>query len=339
MQVSMSIKNTFVYAFSLENADSAGVLRRSSSCPSLGAACAAPREDVINEDVVSPLARFDSDLTLGHLGTWADADSDCGEQEPDACLSSVGLNTFNFIGESYNAPKVDKKPPAVTESIIAQMHDSARTRLSSKASSFSPLIDSSDSHFPFVPFSPLNSKASAFVPRYSQAVSMPTQAPESTDAPVPDIPSQEENSSQMITTVMLRNLPCGFTRKALIGLLNKEGFAGAYDFVYIPIDFKSKLCKGYAFVNLADEEHVQRLIEVFDGFTRWIHCSSSKICKASLSHTQGLAANIERYRNSPVMSDDVPDIFKPALFVGKLEVPFPEPTRELPPIHPKNRRQ
>jgi hypothetical protein len=341
MEVSMSVKNTFVYAFSLENADSAGgVLRHSSSCPSLGAADAPPGEDVTSDDIVSPLTRHDSDLAVSRFGTWADVDSDCDDQELPARLSSVGLSDFNFTGEIYNAPtKVDEKSPAALESIIVQTNESARTPLSSKASSFSPLIDSSEPHVPFVPFSPLNSKASAFVPRSSQVVSMPMQTPESTDASVPDTTSQQETTSHNMTTVMLRNLPCGFTRKALIWTMNKEGFAGFYNFVYIPIDFKSKLCKGYAFVNLAAVEYVQRLIDVFDGFDKWTHCSSSKVCKASLSHTQGLTANIERYRNSPVMGDDVPDIFKPVLFEGKLEVPFPEPTRQLPPIHHRMHRQ
>ena len=95
----------------------------------------------------------------------------------------------------------------------------------------------------------------------------------------------------------------------------------------VPIDFNSKLCRGYAFVNLVAGQHVCRFIKVFDGFTRWPHASSSKVCRATLSHTQGLAANIDRYRNSPVMRDDVPDNFKPAIFLGRRKVPFPEPTQ------------
>ncbi|CAK0833326.1 unnamed protein product [Prorocentrum cordatum] len=110
-------------------------------------------------------------------------------------------------------------------------------------------------------------------------------------------------------------------------------------FVYIPTDFKTKLCMGYGFVNLTDGKNVQHFIEVFDGYSEWCHSSSSKVCKAIQSQTQGLAANIERYRNSPVMSDEVPESFKPALFVGGKQVPFPEPTKELPRIQHRFQRQ
>jgi hypothetical protein len=337
MDVSLSVKNTFVYA-SFEDTDSAG-LRRSSSCPSLGVANATPRVDVNSKDVVSPLTSPDSDLTLNRLGTWADVDSDLDEQEPSSGLSLVGLSGFSLTGEVYDPPKVDEKSHAAQETILVQTHESTRTPLCSKASAFSPLIGSSDPHVPFVPISPLNSKASAFVPRSSQVVSMPVQATESPHAPVPGTPSQAFTGSPNITTAMLRNLPCGFTRSILLEILDHEGFTGIYDFVYVPIDFKRGLCKGYAFVNVTSAEHLQRLVEVFDGYYQWPYCSSSKVCQATLSHTQGLRANIERYRNSPVMGDEIPDTFKPALFMGKRELPFPEPTRALPPVSQKIRIQ
>jgi RNA recognition motif-containing protein len=135
---------------------------------------------------------------------------------------------------------------------------------------------------------------------------------------------------------MLRNLPCSFTRSALLEMLDSQGFTGLYDFVYVPIDFERELCKGYAFVNMSTAEHLQRLVEVFNGYSQWPNCTSSKVCQASLSHTQGLKANIERYRDSPVMGDAVPDIFKPALFVGRRQIPFPKPTKKLPPVIQKN---
>merc|ERR1740123_2226645 len=40
------------------------------------------------------------------------------------------------------------------------------------------------------------------------------------------------------TTVMLRNLPNDYTRDMLLALLDKEGFQGKYNFVYLPMDFK-----------------------------------------------------------------------------------------------------
>merc|ERR1711990_728380 len=50
------------------------------------------------------------------------------------------------------------------------------------------------------------------------------------------------------TTVMLRNLPNRYTAAMVLALLDAEGFAGLYDFFYLPVDLKSDVCFGYAFI-------------------------------------------------------------------------------------------
>lgn len=222
----------------------------------------------------------------------------------------VGLNGCGFIGEVDGAADACEKPPAALGFFLARAPESART--------------------------PLSSRASAFVPRPSQAVATPAQPPESSEVPVPGI-ARLTPAAPAPTTVMLRNLPCRYTRVSLLRSLDTHGFAGLYDFVYLPADFESRLCKGYAFVNATSGEHAQRMIESFDGYGGWSRSSSSKICQATLSAVQGLDANIDRYRNSPVMGNGVPDIFKPALFVRGREVPFPEPTRTVPLVQPRAR--
>jgi hypothetical protein len=328
MPVRLSVENPnpFLCAASPEKADLAGEDQsRTSWNHSLVAARAASGEDAC--------------LQFDGFGTWVDHTSDTDDDVTLSCMSAAGLSGYSLIGtEVGNVPKVYEWSPAAAalESVLAQAPEMVRTPLRSKASAFSPPTSSSDSATAFA----FNSEASVFVPRSPQEVSMATQAPESSDVPVPGfLAPQARTPPETPTTVMLRNVPCAFTRKALLWLLNNEGFAGLYDFVYVPIDFNSKLCKGYAFVNMISEEHVPRLIRVFDGFTRWTHVSSSKVCMAALSHTQGLAANIDRYRNSPVMRNDVPDNFKPAIFLGRRKVPFPEPTKQLPEIHPKTKLQ
>ena len=59
--------------------------------------------------------------------------------------------------------------------------------------------------------------------------------------PASEVPVQSTQDSW--TTVMLRNLPNDYTREMLLALLDTQGFANSYDFVYMPIDFKKRPIK------------------------------------------------------------------------------------------------
>jgi hypothetical protein len=131
------------------------------------------------------------------------------------------------------------------------------------------------------------------------------------------------------TTVMLRNLPNNYTRAMLLDLIDSEGYARLYDFMYLPIDFNSKACLGYAFVNFTSPSAAQKFRSRFAGFSNWI-LPSRKVCIVNWSGPhQGVDAHIERYRNSPVMHEAVPDTYKPVLFVDGERVAFPPPTKKI----------
>jgi len=131
------------------------------------------------------------------------------------------------------------------------------------------------------------------------------------------------------TTVMMRNFPNNFSRQMLLDLLKDQGFAGCYDFVYLPIDFQSNSGLGYAFVNLISHDIAVDFSEHFTGHHSW-HMTSEKVCKVTWSDAlQGFEAHVERYRNSPVMHESVPEDHRPLLFSGLESVPFPPPTRKI----------
>lgn len=131
------------------------------------------------------------------------------------------------------------------------------------------------------------------------------------------------------TTVMLRNLPNNYSRDMLLDLIDSEGFAQMYDFIYLPVDFKTRASLGYAFVNMANFEVANRFRLTFDGYSSWI-LPSRKVCGVSWSTPhQGLESHIERYRNSPVMHEGVPDMYKPVLFKDGIRVEFPPPTKKI----------
>lgn len=131
------------------------------------------------------------------------------------------------------------------------------------------------------------------------------------------------------TTVMMRNLPNNYSRDMLLELMDSRGFAGLYDFVYLPVDFSTRSGLGYAFVNLTDAATALLFWRVFESFCDW-SIPSRKVCILTWSDPiQGLDANVERYRSSPVMCETVPDEFKPAIFSQGERVHFPAPLKKL----------
>jgi len=140
------------------------------------------------------------------------------------------------------------------------------------------------------------------------------------------LPTPEQPSK---TTLMLKNLPNNYTRSMLLALLDGEGFAGLYDFIYLPFDFTRNANRGYAFVNLARAEAIAPFWKAFHGFKRW-SLPSAKVCEVTWSSgCQGLQNHIERYKNSSVMHESVPEKYRPLIFQAGQRVAFPSPTVEL----------
>lgn len=132
------------------------------------------------------------------------------------------------------------------------------------------------------------------------------------------------------TTVMMRNLPTTYARADLRSLLDAEGFAGRYDFLYLPADFQTAASACFAFVNLVSPEDARKFREHFARFRRW-GTPSNRACNVSWANAdqQGLPAIIERYRNSSVMHRSVPEECKPILLESGQEVEFPKATKKL----------
>jgi hypothetical protein len=143
-------------------------------------------------------------------------------------------------------------------------------------------------------------------------------------------PQQDVIQDGTLTSVMLRNIPNNLKRDALLELFDCVGFSlRLFDFVYLPIDFARKSNVGYCFVNLINAEAASSFQAAFQGFQGWTG-SSQKVCEAVWSQPcQGLECHIERYRNSPVMHEDVPDDCRPMLFQDGTRVVFPMPTKPL----------
>lgn len=129
------------------------------------------------------------------------------------------------------------------------------------------------------------------------------------------------------TTIIIRNLPKDCTRDAMIQLLQSEGYAGSYDMVHVPVGFQDLTGLGHALINFLEPAMAQDALLHFDGFSDV--SSDAGLCQAGWSNVQGLPAHVKRYRDSPMMHESIPDRFKPAMFKDGVQVPFPEPTKQL----------
>ncbi|OIV99510.1 hypothetical protein TanjilG_17320 [Lupinus angustifolius] len=135
------------------------------------------------------------------------------------------------------------------------------------------------------------------------------------------------------TTVMIKNIPNKYTRELLVDYLEKqcmmennkaendEGSDGieedhiilAFDFVYLPIDFKSGLNKGYAFVNFTSHKGAWRFNMTASNM-KWDLFQSHKIREVVAARLQGKEA-LKRHFESmhfPCESEEVlPLCFNP----------------------------
>lgn len=165
-----------------------------------------------------------------------------------------------------------------------------------------------------------------------QPLAMPFAAPAFSPMQwVPASMAEQEWSTteEWRTTVMIRNMPNNYTLSMFLDLVDSMGFAGLYNFAYLPIDFQSQAGLGYAFVNFIRVSDAQSCFTHLEGFSAW-KVPSDKVCTVTWSSpTQGFEEHVERYRNSPVMHHSIPEEWKPVLFHQGMRVPFPPPTKAI----------
>jgi RNA recognition motif-containing protein len=129
---------------------------------------------------------------------------------------------------------------------------------------------------------------------------------------------------------MIKNIPNNMTRQMLLELLDSVGFVQRYNFVYLPMDFHRNANLGYAFVNMVSPMDAKAILKSLHGFADWKVAASDKVIETTWGYPlQGLDAHVERFRNSPVMHEMVPEDFKPLLFVDGVPTSLPAPTKQL----------
>jgi hypothetical protein len=106
-----------------------------------------------------------------------------------------------------------------------------------------------------------------------------------------------------VCTAMMRNLPNNYSQKLLVEELQSAGFAGLYDFLYLPMDKETKANKGYAFINFIAPCYTWGFKIHYEG-KRMPGFNSGKLVSISKAALQGLAANVAHYSSSRVSRGD-----------------------------------
>jgi len=297
-----------------------------------------------NEDDVIPMGHSATEpATFARMGSVADSPREQDDEQDDVTLEDLAMCTT--LTDDHSPRAVATLEAKVTMTSFCNNDSTqiaaAQTVCSGMSSVLVPIIGHPMPPFiamqhiynqEFVPQQEVErtvvAAAQPFPESASRCVALPDHSAGGCPIQLAKIKLIDDAPQDQPTSIILRNLPLDMTREQLLKLLNKEGFAGKYDFVYLPRDFKTSANLGYAFVNLVEHSEGVRMQKRFAGFCRW-PCRSAKKCATAWSSQQGLATYIERYRNNQIMHQSVPDEFKPALFQNRTQVLFPEPTRTL----------
>ncbi len=92
---------------------------------------------------------------------------------------------------------------------------------------------------------------------------------------------------------------------------------GTIDFFYLPIDFRNKCNRGYAFVNFVNYRDIVTFYDAYNG-KGWKTFKSDKICEITYARIQGKSSMMKRFQNSALMDKD-PE-YRPVVFNANGEV-------------------
>eukprot|EP00439_Symbiodinium_sp_Y106_P038492 s5094_g4.t1 len=117
--------------------------------------------------------------------------------------------------------------------------------------------------------------------------------------PVLEVPDESQNQDTPcplgeVTTVMVKNVPVKCGQRRLLRQFLAAGFQGKLDFIYLPMDPRSRSSRGFAFVNLTTVESAHRFYRIFHGNFLKNYPSETPL-EVAVAEIQGFDANAEHY--------------------------------------------
>jgi len=116
------------------------------------------------------------------------------------------------------------------------------------------------------------------------------------------------------TTVCLMNLRLNMTRKQLMQLVDRKGFEGKYNMIYLPFNKYEMKNKGYAFINLTNMVHAESFRNEFEGY-KLESGNSDKICLVDPANVKGFDKVKEKFSDTHPVNNQHPSQ-RPVMFTG-----------------------
>lgn len=246
------------------------VSRTVSTVDTLGDSRCTGLETMDDTGAVRPCSDDDDEAFIGHH-----AGQQTSATRPSAqCLRPQAERQS---GSGISAPAAARTSQVFAADALQIRLDTAvpRSEAASSSQGYTPSACSDDSRQELVPVCLAVLNCGFFVPP-----SQPSRTAE-----------QQELGVSKATTVMIRNVPRHVTQQELLEELNRSGFAGQYDFLYMPCDFHTEENQGMAFVNFTSAIMAASLIR------QWHQQSSFSGGGPSLTvawaSVQGLEANLK----------------------------------------------
>lgn len=137
------------------------------------------------------------------------------------------------------------------------------------------------------------------MPQLSTPPASPREAAETEEIRHEEAPAIKEEADSTRTSVILTNIPSHYTRDMVCSLFEKQGFAGTYDFLYLPVDHSSNENLGYLVINFLTPERCGKFSSMYHG-TIAQSCfpgtRTGQLCEVRTAAVQGMQANIDRVR-------------------------------------------
>jgi len=121
------------------------------------------------------------------------------------------------------------------------------------------------------------------------------------------------------TTVMLKNIPNKYNQAQLMTMVEEE-FKGTIDFLYLPVDFRTRCNLGYSFINFIDAAATAKFYQHFHG-KKWEEDSgggrqqngnnnnngdalSKKVAQVAYGRVQGKDALVNHFKDAKFPNND-----------------------------------